>query len=233
MSKRATKAPASRKRATKKKTSLPKNLKSKVDKIVDKKLVNKEDPCYSGTLATWSISSTPVIQYNCMNLPCDYDPLPAEHNTKRTCNKVQWLYIRLKGTLNVADSSNRVRILLLKAKEFDTQNNPLTATQIFNDKAQLGGNYVDMQINRNVCHPVYDKIFDVQAQAEGSVRPTYREIQIFHKINKEFTYPQNTTNNNDFPLKGNYFFLTVSDSTAVSHPSMRGRVDLCFKNVGN
>ena len=171
-----------------------------------------------------------------MNVSFDPDPLPAEHNKVRTSNKIKYLYVRVRGILQVSDASNRIRLSLLRGKTIQQDVNPFAAdpTVIYNNKSGAGGSYIDMMFNRKLVTPLHDKVWNLQTQAEGSTRVPYVEVDFFTKIDREIEYRQATAANVDYPIKPeNVFLVGVSDSSAVPHPRGTLRMDYCFKNIGN
>lgn len=219
---------------TKKKGGLTKQAKAEVKRIAKDDRLKEEDACYTGTLNSSTLSTTPQVLYNFYNIGADN---ASVDNTKRNSQKIKMLYLRVRGTVFPGDPSNRVRLMLVKQLRPCTQTtNPFVADPdaVFNDKSGLGSSYIDMMSNTKLVKILKEKTFNLQIQNPGSVYPPTKEIDMFIPINKELDYPVNTATNNDFPTDGeNIFLMGVSDSAVVPHPACRLRCELCWKNIGN
>ena len=163
----------------------------KSQKDVKRVLNNMEQMSYDQYNVSPSLSSTPSIITNFTNLiykneqnnPADRDEL-----TQRTTQKIYLSTIRINGSINVSDATNRVRLCMFRAKRSNQTANPITATECFNDVGSPGGSFLNAPINYRNVQCLWDQEFNLQDTTAGAIWPPYKVIKKVWEFKKNLKY---------------------------------------------
>lgn len=199
---------------------------------------NMEQMSYQQYNISPSIGTTPIIITNFTNFEyknSTNDPPTRDELTQRTTQKVYLSTIRLAGNLSYSDSTNRIRLMMCRAKRSDQTVNPYATdvTQIFNDVDNPGGLWLNAPMNYRTVQCLWDYTFNVQETIAGAVWPPDKWFRKVFVLKKNLKYNLKETDNTDFPVNDyTYFLAAVSDSSIAPHPSGRIQVTVSFKNTG-
>lgn len=204
---------------------------------VKKVIRNSEQMSYDQYNVSLSLSATPSIITNFTNFTFKNEqnnPPDRDELTQRTTQKVFLSTIRVMGSVNVSDATNRVRLCLFRAKRSAQTANPISADECFNDVGAPGGTYLNAPINYRLVDCLWDKQFNLQETTAGAIWAPYKVVKKVLTLKKNLKYNLNDADNTDFPVNDyTYFMVGLSDSSITPHVSGRLQVTCSFKNIGN
>jgi len=180
---------------------------------------------------SFSITTTPLTLQSFGIIPFNEDGITNPQS--RQSLKISVGSIRLRGNLVVGDSTNIVRLLLVRGKnQTGTVFNP--AEVFFDNNAAVAVPSVDAQINTRNVECLWDQTYQLQDtdSSDPGVRPTSFYINKKFTIRNNWTY--NQTANAGVILPRNmkeYYLIGVSDSVVLPNPSIRFSSCTWFKNL--
>lgn len=132
---------------------------------------------------------------------------------------------RYKGVVNVADSINHLRMIIFKWHPDTATALPTSNLVIRNDGSASAPWGLPHYEKRKQFTILYDRLFQTQTQATGSVDPVTInfDIRLSSKKLGMTQYNQSTSSGTN-----HIFILYVSDSLASGHPSIYGNLFMSY-----
>lgn len=179
-------------------------------------------------IATTASTAASLVM-NLTNIPFNSDATAAPAGSSRQSRKV---YInRIKGRFlwTVGDSTNVVRLLLVRPKKDQT------TSFVPNDafESNTGANAITWltQPNYKNMDVLYDKTWNLASAAVGGL-PTFVTDEFDVPFHRTATYP--LAANAAYPQPTNLssaYMIVISDSSAVAHPRFAVETQVVFRNL--
>lgn len=137
-------------------------------------------------------------------------------------------YLQYKGVVNAADSINHIRFIIFKWKPDTANYTPQANDVIRNDGSTVAPWGLRHYEKRKQVTVLFDHLYTVQTQAAGAVHPPSInfDIKLYEKDLGDCQFNQGLTTGTN-----HLYFLYVSDSGAVSHPTIYG--NLCVRYLAD
>lgn len=194
------------------------------------KRVNPPELKYTvGTFNT-TISNVATI-YELVNYPiqgvegyADEQNLDSTNGASRIGNQITIKNIQWRWTITIGDAINYVRVILFQFMDSTTIVTPLPGDVIC-DVANNPWIQPINPLNRQKIRILFDKTYHLQSGGQETVtrklniKPPTKDIRFATNITAGFAAEV---------IKGKLFYLLVSDSGAIAHPSWQNTVRLCF-----
>ena len=175
-----------------------------------------------------SISSTITALVAPASIPFAADPttdLNARQSKKVWINR-----FRFRGILTVADGTNRVRLLLVRAKT--NQSGAFNALDALETNDGTYSYTIDSPANQKRCEILWDKEYQVQRQSAGAVYPIYEKVDIDVGVHRTVKYDATPNGSSSPPVNNSVMALVaLSDSALSGHPTLTGQCQTVFKNI--
>ena len=209
-----------------KRKSFPKSTK-KAKTIVRKVLYANEPYKYDAFTASNAVGNTWTLLSNLSNIP--YDVAGTTNSGTRQTTKILLKNHAMRGKIFIAndstEGSNTFRLAIVRGRRAGALN--------MTDIKYGTGNDIDAQFNQKFVDVVWDKTYNLQYQAEGSVYPPYKYIDINTALNKIAKFTESSTDTETSQPYNNtsYYLIACSDSNVVPHPSVRLVQRMSFKQL--
>jgi len=177
-----------------------------------------------------SITTTPSVVQSFSNIPFDDD---ASVFQSRNSLKISVGSIRGRGNIVVGDSTNYIRILLVRSKN---QTNAAfdPAGCFFDNGGSVAVPSHLAQINTRNVECLSDKLYSLQDSTEfvPGVNPSFKFLEFNQPIRNTWTYNAVALGTTIAPRNmKEYYMVVVSDSSVLPNPSIRMQFCTWFKNV--
>lgn len=135
---------------------------------------------------------------------------------------IQWRF-----KISIGDNINYVRVILFQFMDTNVLVTPI-AGDVICDPTNSGHLQPINPLTKGKIKVMYDKLFHLQS---GGLETIVKKLNIKPKLsNLKFT--SNVTNGFGAELiKGNLYYLLISDSGAIPHPFFENTVRLCFTDA--
>lgn len=161
----------------------------------------------------------------------DYQDLTAGQS-QRLANEITIKSIQFNYTLYQGDDSNVVRMIIFQWMQQDISNFPIVGDIVMGTGGTAPWLEPRNYQNKANYKILYDHTHNLSAAA-GNNSVITRHVQLAGKLKlKNLKASDNNTNGFGATLiKGNIYYMFVSDSSVVSHPSITMKVRLLFTDA--
>jgi len=206
--------------------------KDKIKTVSDvRKAVQSTAPsrAYLGDTSS-SITTAPVVLQSFSNIPFSDDQSDFQ---SRNALKISVGSIRGRGNIVVGDSTNFVRLLLVRSKnQTNAAFDPLSV--FFTNGGAVVPPYHLAQINTRNVEVLWDRTYTLQdsTEADPAVIPPVKFLEFNTPIRNTWTYNAVASGTTIAPRNmKEYYLVAVSDSSILPNPSVRFQFCTWYKNV--